>query len=100
MLQARQEANALIAAAQKAAADAREADIAATKGELEQMRVRAAADIAAERDRAMADLRSQVAELALDVATKVTGETMTDDRQRRLVNEFINQRQDPSGTSN
>jgi F-type H+-transporting ATPase subunit b len=87
--QARGEANALIAAAQKAAQDLREADIAATRAELDQLRERAAAEIAAERDRAMADLRAQVADLALDAATHVVGETMTDARQRRLVEEFI-----------
>jgi F-type H+-transporting ATPase subunit b len=82
---ARGEAGSLIAAAQ----DLRDADIAATKAELEQIRQRAAADIVAERDRAMADLRAQVADLALAAAGHVVGETMTDARQRRLVEDFI-----------
>lgn len=89
MARARGEANALIAAAQKAAQDLREADIAATRAELDQMRERAASDIAAERDRAMADLRAQVADLALAAASHVVAETMTDARQRRLVEDFI-----------
>jgi F-type H+-transporting ATPase subunit b len=89
MVAARGEANSLIAAAQKAAQDLREADIAATRAELDQMRERATADIAAERDRAMADLRAQVADLALAAAGHVVSETMTDARQRRLVEEFI-----------
>ncbi len=89
MARARGEANALIAAAQKAAQDLREADIAATRAELDQMRERAASDIAAERDRAMADLRAQVADLALAAAGHVVAETMTDARQRRLVEDFI-----------
>ncbi len=87
--QARQEAAAMLSAAQKSAQDLRDADIAATKADLEQMRQRAAADIAAERDRAMADLRASVADLALEAAGKVLGETMTDARQRKLVDEFI-----------
>ena len=86
----------LIAAAQKAAEDLRAADIAATKAELERLRAKAAADIVAERDRALADLRSQVADLALAAAGKVVRETMTDARQRRLVEEFL---REESGTT-
>jgi F-type H+-transporting ATPase subunit b len=87
--EARREANALVAASAQAAQQLREADIAATKAELDRMRVKAVADIAAERDHAMADLRSQVADLALAAAGKVVAETMTDPRQRRLVEEFL-----------
>jgi len=86
---ARREAGSLIAAAQKAAEDLRVSDIAATRAELDRMRVKATADIAAERDRAIADLRSQVADLALAVAGRVVGETMNDSRQHRLVEEFL-----------
>ena len=59
--------------------------------ELEQMRQRAAADIAAEKDRALADVRAQVADLALAAAARVVGETMTGERERRLVDEFLAQ---------
>jgi len=89
MIDARREANALIALAQKSAQELRDADIAATREELGQLRDRATADIQAERDRALADLRAQVADLALAAAGKVVGETMTDARQRRLVEEFL-----------
>jgi F-type H+-transporting ATPase subunit b len=97
---ARRQAQALIAAAQKAAQDMRDADIAATREELERLRVKAAADIAAERDRALADLRSQVADLALSAAARVVGETMTDARQRRLVEEFLVEGGSPEGRTN
>ena len=53
------------------------------------MRDRAAAEIEAEKQRAIADLRAEVADLALRAAGRVVGETMTDDRQRRLVEEFL-----------
>ena len=89
MIDARREANALIAVAQKSAQELRDADIAATREELGQLRERAMADIQAERDRALADLRAQVADLALAAAGKVVGETMTDARQKRLVEEFL-----------
>jgi F-type H+-transporting ATPase subunit b len=89
--EARRQAQALVVAAQKSAQDLRDADIAATREELERLRVKAAADIAAERDRALADLRAEVADLALAAAGAVVGETMTDARQRRLVEEFLAQ---------
>lgn len=86
---ARNKAAALIATAQKSAQDMRDADIAATREELARLRDKATADIAAERDRALADLRAQVADLALAAAGAVVGESMTDVRQRRLVDEFL-----------
>jgi F0F1-type ATP synthase membrane subunit b/b' len=42
------------------AQESREADIAATREELERLRVRAAAEIEAEKSRAIADLRAEV----------------------------------------
>ena len=55
------------------------------------MRERAVSEIDAERKRALADVRDQVAELALAAAGKVVGETMSDAREKRLVNEFLTQ---------
>jgi F-type H+-transporting ATPase subunit b len=98
--EARHESQALIAAAQKAASDLREADIAATREELARIRDKATADIAAERDHAMADLRAQVADLALAAAGKVVGESMTEPRQRRLVEEFLNESSSDGGRTN
>ncbi len=95
LLQARRDVADLIARAQKSADELRAADIAATRAELERLHVKASADIAAEHDRVLADLRSQVADLALDAAGKVVGESMTDARQRRLVEEFIQERSAP-----
>ena len=89
LAEARREANDILVRAQKVAQDSRDADIAATKEELERMRVRAAAEIEAEKVRAIADVRAEVADLALLAAGRVVGESMTDDRQRRLVEEFL-----------
>ena len=89
LAEARREANDILTRAQKVAQESRDADIAATKDELERMRVRAAAEIEAEKVRAIADVRAEVADLALLAASRVVGESMTDDRQRRLVDEFL-----------
>jgi F-type H+-transporting ATPase subunit b len=89
LAEARQEANELLARAQKVAQESREADIAATREELERLRTRAAAEIEAEKQRAMGELRAEVADLALRAASRVVGESLTDARQRRLVEEFL-----------
>ena len=87
--EARREANDILTRAQKVAQETRDADIAATREELERMRVRAAAEIEAEKVRAIADVRTEVADLALRAAGKVVGETMSEPRERRLVEEFL-----------
>jgi F-type H+-transporting ATPase subunit b len=87
--EARRESNEILARAQKIAQETRDADIAATREELERLRARALAEIEAEKTRAIADVRAEVADLALLAAGKVVGETMTGERQRRLVEEFL-----------
>ena len=89
LTEARREANEILTRAQKVAQETRDADIAKTREELERMRVRATEEIEAEKSRALAELRSEVADLALQAASRVVRETMTDQRQRRLVEEFL-----------
>ena len=86
---ARREAREIVERAQKLAQESRAADVAATRDELERMRTRASAEIEAEKIRAIADLRGEVASLALDAAGRVVRETMSSERQRRLVEEFL-----------
>ncbi|MEA2619325.1 MAG: F-type H+-transporting ATPase subunit b [Chloroflexota bacterium] len=90
LTEARREASEILARAQKVAQETRDTDIAATKAELERLRERAAAEIEAEKIRAITDVRAEVADLALLAAGKVVGETMSDERERRLVEEFLN----------
>jgi F-type H+-transporting ATPase subunit b len=89
LTEARREANDILARAQKVAQETRDADIAATREELDRMRTRAAEEIAAEKGRALAELRSEVADLALQAAGRVVRETMSAQRQRRHVEEFL-----------
>jgi F-type H+-transporting ATPase subunit b len=86
---ARREAREIVDRAGRVAQEAREADIAATREELERLRVRAAAEIEAEKGRAITDLRAEVADLAMSAAGRIVGESMTGERQRRLVAEFL-----------
>jgi F-type H+-transporting ATPase subunit b len=89
LAEARREANDILTRAQKVAQETRDADIAATREELDRMRARATDEFAAEKSRALAELRGEVADLALQAASRVVGESMTDQRQRRLVEEFL-----------
>jgi F-type H+-transporting ATPase subunit b len=89
--EARREASDIVQRAQKVADDERAKGVAQTQTEIDRMRERAVAEIDAERKRALADVRSQVADLALLAAGKVVGETISDAREKRLVNEFLAQ---------
>jgi F-type H+-transporting ATPase subunit b len=87
--EARREANEIINRAQKVAAETREQDITATREELARMKDRATAEIEAEKQRAIAELRGEVTDLALLAAGRVVGDSMTSDRQRKLVADFL-----------
>jgi F-type H+-transporting ATPase subunit b len=98
--EARREANEILTRAQKVAQEIRDADIKETKAELERLRQRATAEIDAEKQRAIAELRGEVADLALRAAGKVVGETLSGERERRLVAEFLAESGEPgSGSS-
>jgi F-type H+-transporting ATPase subunit b len=89
LAEARRESNEILARAQKVAQETRDADIAATKAELERLREKATEEIEGEKTRALTELRSEVADLALAAAGKVLGESMNDARQRKLVEAFL-----------
>lgn len=88
---AREEADELLARGQRMADENRERGVAETRAEIERLRERAAADIEAEKQRALSEVREQVADLALLAAGRVVGETMNEPRERRLVEEFLQQ---------
>ncbi len=74
------------------AGDALKADIVArAESEAEQIKARAHDEVEAERARIAGDLRRQVADLSLDVAERVVGESIDADRQRQLVDRYIDE---------
>ena len=87
--EARREAADILARAQKAAEDERDRGIAETRAEIDRLREQAVSEIDAERQRALGEVRAQVADLALLAASKVVGESLNSERQRRLVEEFL-----------
>ncbi|MFO1539702.1 MAG: F0F1 ATP synthase subunit B [Chloroflexota bacterium] len=91
LAEARREANEILARAQRLADEARDQGVAATQAEIERRKAQADAEIEAERQRALNEVRAQVADLALMAAGTAVGETLTDQRERRLEDEFLTQ---------
>ncbi|MEP6468410.1 MAG: F0F1 ATP synthase subunit B [Chloroflexota bacterium] len=87
--EARKEAQAMIARATKIGDDSRAEILAEAKAQAEQVTARATEEINAEKDRAMAELRGTVADLALEAAGKLVRSEMDSKTQRRLVEEFL-----------
>lgn len=87
--EAQQEANKRVAEA-SARAEKQAADIRAA-AEAERKRILEAAqdDAKLERERVLADLRGQIAAMAIAAANKVVGETLDEQRQRALIAEFF-----------
>ena len=82
--------------AQKILRDAREAAEAAraeqaekTRQQIRQMQATAEAEIEREKQQALAELRAEVADLAIMAAEKILHETLDAPRQRKLVDDFI-----------
>ena len=86
---ARKEAAEMLARANKIADDTRKEILATAKADAEQVTERAREEINAEKERAMAELRAEVADLALAAAGKLVRREMDTDTQRSLVEEFL-----------
>jgi F-type H+-transporting ATPase subunit b len=89
--EARKEAAALIASANKIATDTRDEILAQARTDAEAATERAREEITAEKEKAMAELRAQVADLALEAAGKLVRSDMNATTQRRLVEEFLSE---------
>jgi F-type H+-transporting ATPase subunit b len=60
-----------------------------TKAEQEELLARARRDIVTERDRALADLRREAVELSLAAASKLIGERLNSETDRKLVEQYL-----------
>ncbi len=87
--EARAEARGLIAQAEKVAEQERAARLEKTREEQDQLLQRAKREIAAERDRALLELRREAVELSLAAAAKLVGKRYDAASDRELVEEFI-----------
>jgi F-type H+-transporting ATPase subunit b len=87
---ARNEANRIIDEARKTAESMRKDLIARAETEAQEIVNRARQEVGAERDRAMAELRTSVADLAINVAERVVGKELANESaQRAFVDQTI-----------
>jgi len=86
---AREDAQAILAQATKAAESQAQDIIAASKEEANRVKESALEEIRRERERAVRELREQVASLSVLVAGKIIGQTITPPIQHQLVSDFI-----------
>ena len=87
---ARNEAQKLIADGRAVAEKMRADLIEKTHGEQQEMLERARRDIGIERDKAIAELRREAVDLAIAGASKVIEENLDGDKNRKLVESFLN----------
>jgi F-type H+-transporting ATPase subunit b len=89
LAEARASAHALLMEARTTAEKERTLALEKTLEEQQQLMERARRDIEAERDRAIAELRAEAVELSLAAASKLIGERLTSDSDRKLVQEYL-----------
>ena len=91
LAEARGEAGKIIEEARQAAEQVRRDLIARAEVEANEIRERAQVDIAAQQQRALTELRTDVAQLSIDLAERIVEHNLDRDTQLQLVDSFINQ---------
>jgi len=89
--QARSEAAAIIEAARQEAEGVRQTLIAKAEADATELRARAAEDVKLATDRALGELRRNVADLSIELAEKVVERNLDRATQEALIESFINQ---------
>lgn len=91
MRRAKDEAGNLLARAQHTANLRSEEIVLAAEQQAVQIRQKAMADIAQEKKKAINDAKDEISDMAMAIATKVVGRTITREDQSRLVDSFIDE---------
>ena len=87
--ESRAKAHTIISDAKGFAEKERTAALEKTRQEQEELLARALRDIAGERDRAVADLRREAVDLSLAAASKLLGQRLDSDSDRKIVQEYL-----------
>ena len=87
--EARSSAHSLLAEARTAAEKERALGLEKARQEQEELLERARRDIMAERDRAVVELRREAVDLSLAAASRLIGERLDSDRDRKIVQEYL-----------
>jgi F-type H+-transporting ATPase subunit b len=91
LAEAREQAEEILARARKAAEAQEAAALEAGKAKRDEMLEATKREIAAETRRAIQDIRNEVADLTILATEKITRKTLTDDDQKRLVEEALSE---------
>lgn len=83
------EAQKIMREAREAAEAARAEQAEKTRQQIRQMQATAEAEIEREKQQALAELRAEVADLAIQAAEKILHENLDASRQKKLVDDFI-----------
>ena len=89
MRQAKAEATALLASAQKTASVRSEEIINDAQAQAVRIKEKAAADIAQEKKKAINDAKDEISGISMAIAEKVVGRQLTADDQQKLINDFL-----------
>jgi F-type H+-transporting ATPase subunit b len=91
LAEAREQAEEILARARKAADASEAAALEAGKAKRDEMLEATKREIAAETRRAIQDIRNEVADLTILATEKITRKTLTEDDQKRLVEEALSE---------
>jgi F-type H+-transporting ATPase subunit b len=83
------QAHAIVVEARQLAEKERAVAMEKTKQEQEELLQRARREIAGERDRAVADLRREAVDLSLAAASKLIGQRLDSDTDRKIVSQYL-----------
>jgi F-type H+-transporting ATPase subunit b len=86
---AREQAEAILARARKAAETSEQETLAQAKKRREELMAQTRRDIEAETQRAIQEIRNEVADLTILATEKITRKTLTEDDQRKLVEDTL-----------
>lgn len=89
LAQARKEAQNIIEQAKQEAASVKSELLKSSQEEAKQLIDSANKNIAVERQKALQEAQSQIADLAIAAASKIVGENLGDENNRRLVDNFL-----------
>ncbi|HET8739214.1 MAG TPA: F0F1 ATP synthase subunit B [Acidimicrobiia bacterium] len=86
---ARAEASRIVEEARKSAEQIRADIIAKAEVEAEQIRARAREEAAGEKARALAEAKSQVGDIAIELASKIVGEALDEEKHKALIDRYL-----------
>lgn len=89
VVEGRAQAHALLQEARTAGEKERALALEKTRQEQEELLERARRDILAERDRALVELRREAVDLSLAAASKLIGERLTSETDKKIVQEYL-----------